>query len=183
MNQAARLEKVVLALGNDVRRQLLGILASGSYSVAGAAKVLGLPVQNVEYHVSVLNKCGLIEREAAKVRLRSRADFGALDIGDLPDGIQAAFELSFAEMFLGSLDRAIRFGATKASGTHVQAAPLSFDANGWQAAAKAVRETDRRLFRIEVESRKRLRADSGAERIQAMLGTALFRITRHECVN
>ena len=56
----AELEPVIQALNTSVRRKIMCLLRSYSYSIAALARKLKLPVSTVSFHVNILKKAGLI---------------------------------------------------------------------------------------------------------------------------
>ncbi len=57
------LDKVFLALGHPVRREILVRLANGAATVSDIAKPFELSLNAVSKHLKVLEKAGLIERQ------------------------------------------------------------------------------------------------------------------------
>jgi DNA-binding transcriptional ArsR family regulator len=57
------LDKVFLALGHPVRREILVRLANGAATVSDVAKPFELSLNAVSKHLKVLERAGLIERQ------------------------------------------------------------------------------------------------------------------------
>lgn len=55
-----RLEDIVQALNASVRRKIMTMLSSSSYSIADLAKKLNLPISTVSFHINILRKAGFI---------------------------------------------------------------------------------------------------------------------------
>lgn len=54
------LDEIVQALNTPVRRRIMCMLRSASYSIAEIAKKLKLPISTVSFHINILKKAGLI---------------------------------------------------------------------------------------------------------------------------
>lgn len=54
------LEDIVQALNASVRRKIMTLLSSSSYSIADLAKKLKLPISTVSFHINILRKAGFI---------------------------------------------------------------------------------------------------------------------------
>ena len=60
IDEEERLGDVVQALNASVRRKIMTMLSSSSYSIADLAKKLKLPISTVSFHVNILRKAGFI---------------------------------------------------------------------------------------------------------------------------
>lgn len=56
----SKLENIIQALNTPVRRKIMSLLRSSSYSIAGLARKLKLPISTVSFHVNILKKAGFI---------------------------------------------------------------------------------------------------------------------------
>lgn len=56
----SELENIIQALNTPVRRKIMSLLRSSSYSIAGLARKLKLPISTVSFHVNILKKAGFI---------------------------------------------------------------------------------------------------------------------------
>lgn len=63
LSQPETLDKVFLALGHPVRREILVRLAQGSATVTDIAEPFDMSLNAVSKHLKVLEKAGLIQRE------------------------------------------------------------------------------------------------------------------------
>jgi DNA-binding transcriptional ArsR family regulator len=63
MAQSQTLDKVFLALGHPIRRQILVELAQGAATVTDIAAPFELSLNAISKHLKVLEKAGLIQRE------------------------------------------------------------------------------------------------------------------------
>jgi DNA-binding transcriptional ArsR family regulator len=72
----ADLDAAFAALGDPVRRALVGRLAQSDATVGELAEPFALTPQAISHHVGVLRRCGLVEqrREGTRRRCRLRAD-------------------------------------------------------------------------------------------------------------
>ena len=60
IEEEAELNEIMQALSASIRRKMLCLLQSSSYSIAELAKLLKLPVSTVSFHVNILRKAGMI---------------------------------------------------------------------------------------------------------------------------
>lgn len=56
----SELDALIQALSTPVRRKIMSYLRSSSYSIAGLARKLKLPISTVSFHINILKKAGLI---------------------------------------------------------------------------------------------------------------------------
>ena len=82
-------------------------------------------------------------------------------------------QMALVSFFLESVSDFLRLG-TRRAGTHLSASPRVLDPEGWRAASAAIRATERRLDKIERESRRRLEGNNMAKAVHAVSGFALF---------
>lgn len=54
------LNRAIQALNTPIRRKIMSYLRSSSYSIAGLARKLKLPISTVSFHVNILKKAGFI---------------------------------------------------------------------------------------------------------------------------
>lgn len=54
------LEPIIQALNASVRRRIMSMLRSSSYSIAALARKLKMPVSTVSFHINILKKAGLV---------------------------------------------------------------------------------------------------------------------------
>ena len=175
--------RVVHALTDPMREELLRLFSAGPHSSATAAKALRKSHQSTAYHVKVLrDRCEMLEvtgrRQVGSTtevfyRLKSRKEIASFDVSDLPAGVGAALQMALVSFFLESVSDFLRFG-TRRAGTHLSASPRVLDPEGWRAASAAIRATERRLDKIERESRRRLDGNNMAKAVHAVSGFALF---------
>lgn len=60
IDEEERMGDIVQALNASVRRKIMTMLGSSSYSIADLAKKLKLPISTVSFHVNILRKAGFI---------------------------------------------------------------------------------------------------------------------------
>lgn len=60
IDEEERLDDIVQALNASVRRKIMTMLSSSSYSIADLAKKLKLPISTVSFHINILKKAGFI---------------------------------------------------------------------------------------------------------------------------
>ncbi len=115
-----RLSDIVQALNASVRRKIMTMLSTASYSIADLAKKLKLPISTVSFHVNILRKAGFINvtvkrntRGNAKIISR-QIDNLSLDF--LVDNSQTEHRFFSMEIPIGSFtDAEIEAGCGMAS--------------------------------------------------------------------
>lgn len=60
IDEEERLNDIVQALNTSVRRKIMTMLSTSSYSIADLAKKLKLPISTVSFHINILRKAGFI---------------------------------------------------------------------------------------------------------------------------
>lgn len=60
INDEERLDAIAQALSASVRRKIMALLSSSSYSIADLAKRLGLPISTMSFHINILRKAGFV---------------------------------------------------------------------------------------------------------------------------
>ena len=115
-----RLNDIAQALSTPVRRTIMTLLSTSSYSIADLAKKLKLPISTVSFHINILRKAGFINvtvkhntRGNAKIISR-QIDHLSLDF--LVDNRQAEHKIFSMDIPIGSFfDAKIEAGCGMAS--------------------------------------------------------------------
>ena len=110
--------RVVHALTDPLREDLLRLFSAGPHSSATAAKALRKSHQSTAYHVKVLrDRCEMLEvtgrRQVGSTtevfyRLKSRKEIASFDVSDLPAGVGAALQMALVSFFLESVSDFLR---------------------------------------------------------------------------
>lgn len=106
IDEEEQLNNIVQALNASVRRKIMTMLCSSSYSIADLAKKLKLPISTVSFHVNILRKAGFINvtvkrntRGNAKIISRQ---IDNLSVGFIVDNRQAEHKHFSMEIPIGS---------------------------------------------------------------------------------
>ena len=120
IDEEERLNDIVQALNTSVRRKIMTMLSTSSYSIADLAKKLKLPISTVSFHINILRKAGFINI-AVKRNTRGNAKIVSRQIDHLSfdflvDNRQAEHRIFSMDIPIGSFtDAEIEAGCGMAS--------------------------------------------------------------------
>ncbi len=120
IDEEERLNDIVQALNTSVRRKIMTMLSTSSYSIADLAKKLKLPISTVSFHINILRKAGFINI-AVKRNTRGNAKIVSRKIDHLSfdflvDNRQAEHRIFSMDIPIGSFtDAEIEAGCGMAS--------------------------------------------------------------------
>lgn len=60
INDEEQLDRMIQALNSSVRRKIMTLISSSSYSIADLAKKLNLPISTMSFHLNILRKAGFV---------------------------------------------------------------------------------------------------------------------------
>jgi len=155
--------RLIKALSHPMRTRILGLLDERIASPRELSEELGVPLQNVSYHV----------RELAKLRLvnlvRTRQRRGALEHlytavphvceevwSDLPPLVRHRLTAAGLSNIFHQVNEAAAHGGFVADDAHLSRTQLVLDDEGREALTKELEATIARVERIHEQSRKRL---------------------------
>lgn len=168
--------RLIKALSHPMRTRILGLLDERIASPRELSEELGVPLQNVSYHV----------RELAKLRLvklvRTRQRRGALEHlytavphvcdevwSDLPPLVRHRLTAAGLSGIFHQVNEAAAHGGFVADDTHLSRTQLVLDDVGREALTKELEATIARVERIHEQSRKRLGDDHIAQQSMALV--------------
>lgn len=168
--------RLIKALSHPMRTRILGLLDERIASPRELSEELGVPLQNVSYHV----------RELAKLRLvklvRTRQRRGALEHlytavphvcdevwSDLPPLVRHRLTAAGLSGIFHQVNEAAAHGGFVADDAHLSRTQLVLDDVGRQALTKELEATIARVERIHEQSRKRLGDDHIAQQSMALV--------------
>jgi DNA-binding transcriptional ArsR family regulator len=164
--------RLIKALSHPMRTRILGLLDERIASPRELSEELGVPLQNVSYHV----------RELAKLRLvklvRTRQRRGAFEHlytaveevwSDLPPLVRHRLTAAGLSDIFHQVNEAAAHGGFVADDAHLSRTQLVLDDVGREALTKELEATIARVERIHEQSRERLGDDHIAEQSMALV--------------
>ncbi len=174
--------RLVKALAHPIRVRILGLLEGRTMTPKQLAGELGLPLENVSYHVRTLAKFGLIELQERKItrgvvehhyRTAQRPRINAETWAKLPPIVQEALNGAVLQQILALASQSLASGGFSRPESHLSRRPAVLDEAGFDAASAVITEALDRISLIEKQSGERL-ARSGAEPVRSVAVGMLF---------
>jgi predicted ArsR family transcriptional regulator len=186
-NQAptkARVADLAAVVSHPTRRRCWSALDGRVMSPKQMADEFGLPTHHVSYHVTALEKLGVIElaytrpvRGATEhfYKLVERYELSQEEVEALgpeasADTLTLVYQLEFADA-ASSLDSGKMVERTDHAAWRQ---PLVLDEEGWKAVADLMQETIDRIVELQVEAVERSKGDPGARAVQAVAHLNFF---------
>jgi DNA-binding transcriptional ArsR family regulator len=175
-------QRLVRALGHQVRVYALAILNERVASPNEISKELGESVGHVSYHIKVLKECECIElvdtapRRGAMehyYRATDRAFLNAEEWASLPDSIRPGLSASGLRTIIDDASSALLAGTfDKHADRHLSWTPMILDDQGWEELKAGLLEMLEKALAIQATSAERLaKADAPGMPVSvAMLG-------------
>jgi DNA-binding transcriptional ArsR family regulator len=175
-------QRLVRAMGHQVRVQALIILNERVASPNEISKELGESVGHVSYHIKVLKECECIElvdtapRRGAMehyYRATDRAFFNAKEWAALPDSIRPGLSSSGLKTVFNDAASALLAGTfDKRTDRHLSWTPMIVDEKGWEELQAGLAAMLDKVMEIQTSSAARLaKADAaGIPVTVAMMG-------------
>lgn len=175
-------QRLVRAMGHQVRVQALTILNERVASPNEISKELGESVGHVSYHIKVLKECECIElvdtapRRGAMehyYRATDRAFLDAEEWAALPSMIRPGLSSSLLKTIVNDAASSVLEGTfDKRIDRHLSWTPMILDEDGWEELKVALEQTLENVLEIQAKSAARLtKADApGIPVSVAMLG-------------
>jgi DNA-binding transcriptional ArsR family regulator len=158
-------QKFVKAMAHPLRLRILGALEHRTASPSELASELDAPLGNVSYHVRQLHGLGLLKlvketprRGAVEhyYRLERRPSITEKAWASAPDIVKEAMIGGVLARVAEQVNEAVGAGGFNRTEAHLSRLPMTFDSEGFAAAARELEGLVNRLKEIEEESRKRL---------------------------
>ena len=157
--------RLAKALAHPLRVRLLAALNKEVASPNQLAEQVEEPLQNVSYHVRVLQSLGCIElvRTAQRrgaiehfYRAIVRPFFSDDDWEQLPTSARHSVSDAILKLVWGDTGRALRTGTFDSRpDRHLTCTPLELDEAGWEQLGALIGELEERALEIQAESAKR----------------------------
>jgi DNA-binding transcriptional ArsR family regulator len=167
--------RVVKAMAHPLRVRILETLDGRVASPSEMADELGVPVQNVSYHVHQLASLGLIKlvkkthvRGAIEHHYRAEERPHITDAGwaNVPGFVQEAMVGAWLEQVSGEVNAAAAAGGFGRSDIHISRTELELDERGWADVARELARALERIDKIQGATSKRLAKTEHAERLR-----------------
>lgn len=170
--------RLVKALAHPIRMKILNILDERTATPKELAEVLGLPLENVSYHVRTLKDFGFIKLEKTRqvrgavehhYRIAARPRIGDKLWSETPRVVQEALVDAHLDLIVGLIGQAALQGGFDLPQAQIARHSLVLDEEGLAEASAALGEIYDRLEAISDKARKRAK-DGETTRIS----TAVF---------
>ncbi len=174
--------RLVKAFAHPLRVRILSILERRTATPKELATTLGVPLENLSYHVRALRDFGLIELEGRRMvrgavehrySLAARPRITAAAWETLPMVVREALDAATLGQIAEVIAQAAEQGKMDRAESHVARQFARLDEQGFAEASALVTATLDRLAQIEEQAEKRLERDMTAE-VPTILIAMLF---------
>jgi DNA-binding transcriptional ArsR family regulator len=172
--------RLVKALAHPIRMKILNMLDQRTATPKELAEQLGLPLENVSYHVRTLKEFGFIKLERTRqvrgavehhYRMAARPVIGNKLWEDIPRVVQEALIDAHLGVIVEAIGQAAMQGGFDRATSHVARWPLALDDEGVEKVSAILEDAQRRIAEVEGEAQARLK---GAEARRATVAVFLF---------
>jgi DNA-binding transcriptional ArsR family regulator len=159
--------RLVKALAHPIRVRILGILEGRSATPRALAAEIGLPLENVSYHVRTLKKFGFIKLERTRqvrgaiehhYRAVARPRITATAWEEMPDIVKQAMTSANLGQVSDLVNRAAVQGKFSRPESHMQRMPYVLDEQAFSEASALLSETLERIGELAKEAGERIAA-------------------------
>jgi DNA-binding transcriptional ArsR family regulator len=174
--------RLVKGLAHPLRLRILSILERGTATPKQIALALGVPLENLSYHVRALRDLGFIKLEDRRMvrgavehrySLAARPRVTAKAWDALPGVVREALDAAALAQIADVVAQAAEQGKMSRADSHIARQFARLDEEGFAEASALVTETLDRLAEIEARAKRRLARDETVE-VPAMLIAMLF---------
>src|SRR3954453_329128 len=162
--------RLVKALAHPIRVRILGILEGRSATPRELAAEIGLPLENVSYHVRTLKKFGFIKLERTRqvrgaiehhYRAVARPRITATAWEEMPDIVKQAMTSANLGQVSDLVNRAAVQGKFSRPESHMSRMPYVLDEQAFKEASDVLSEALERIGEISTRAQERVgRAES-----------------------
>src|SRR3954447_5685946 len=159
--------RLVKALAHPIRVRILGILESRSATPRELAAEIGLPLENVSYHVRTLKSFGFIKLERTRqvrgaiehhYRAAARPKITAAAWEQLPDIVKHAMTSANLAQLSDLVNRGAQQGKFARAESHLSRMPYVLDEEAFAAASEVLSEALERIGALAAEAGRRVAA-------------------------
>lgn len=181
--------RLVKALAHPIRMKILDILDDGTATPKELAASLGLPLENVSYHVRTLKDFGLIKLERTRqvrgavehhYKVAARPRIGDKLWSETPRVIQEALTDAHLSVIVEHVGQAAMQGGFDIDQSHTVRHALVLDEQGLDEASKLLAETYDKLESLSEKARQRASGETRRISLAVMLYETPARMTREE---
>lgn len=167
--------RLVKALAHPIRMKILNILEERTATPKELAETLGLPLENVSYHVRTLKDFGFIKLERTRqvrgavehhYKIAARPQIGDKLWSETPRVVQEALVDAHLSSLVEMIGQAAMQGGFDLAQSQISRYALTLDEQGLDEASAALAEIYDRLESISEKARKRAK-DGELKRISA----------------
>ncbi|MDQ3742382.1 MAG: helix-turn-helix domain-containing protein [Actinomycetota bacterium] len=169
--------RVVKALAHPIRMKILGILDERTATPKELAGALGLPLENVSYHVRTLKDFGFIKLEKTRqvrgavehhYKLAARPQIGNKLWEEIPRVMQEALIDANLSAFIEDLGRAAMEGGFDLAEANLANYSLILDEEGVKEVDAILREAEDRIEQASQKAQKRTKDGVDTRRMSFM---------------
>ena len=162
--------RVVKALAHPIRMKILGILDERTATPKELAGALGLPLENVSYHVRTLKDFGFIKLEKTRqvrgavehhYKLAARPQIGNKLWEELPRVVKEALTDASIATLIEDVGRAAQQGGFDRAESHQAHFSLVLDEQGVKEVEAILSDAEDRIERASQEAQKRVTDGAG----------------------
>jgi DNA-binding transcriptional ArsR family regulator len=162
--------RVVKALAHPIRMKILGVLDERTATPKELAQFLGLPLENVSYHVRTLKDFGFIKLERTRqvrgavehhYKLAARPQIGNKLWEEIPRVMQEALVDANLGVLTEEIGRAAMQGGFDRGAAHVANFSLILDDAGIDEVSEILREIEDRVEAASQKAQQRIKDDEG----------------------
>ena len=162
--------RVVKALAHPIRMKILGILDQRTATPKELAGALGLPLENVSYHVRTLKDFGFIKLEKTRqvrgavehhYKLAARPQIGNKLWEELPRVVKEALVDASLATLVEDVGRAAQQGGFDRAESHQANYSLILDERGVKEVEQILSDVEDRVEQASQEAQKRLEDGAG----------------------
>src|SRR4051812_41309779 len=173
--------RMVKALAHPLRVRIMGLLERRTMSPKELSATLGVPLENVSYHVRALRNFGFIELERRRqvrgaiehhYRAAARPRITADAWARMPDVVKEAMTAANLSQLSDVVNRAAAQGGFGRPESYLARQAVALDEQGFRDVSEAITELLARVREIEEDSQRRIRG--GADEVAAVVGLMLF---------
>jgi DNA-binding transcriptional ArsR family regulator len=157
--------RLVKALAHPIRVRILGILESRSATPRELAAEIGLPLENVSYHVRTLKSFGFIKLERTRqvrgaiehhYRAVARPKITAKAWEQMPDIVKHAMTSANLGQLSDLVNRAAQQGKFSRPESHLSRMPYVLDDKAFAQASQILMDALERIGDLDKEARQRI---------------------------
>jgi DNA-binding transcriptional ArsR family regulator len=174
--------RLVKALAHPLRVRVMSLLEQRSATPKEMARELGVPLENLSYHVRTLRDYGFIKLERKRMvrgavehryKLAARPQITAKAWEQLPSAVREALDAASLDQIWEIVGRAAAQNKMSRPESHLTREFLRLDEQGFAEASRVISRAVDDLAAVEKRAAKRLRSHS-AEEVPTVLVAMLF---------